>query len=84
MGGSGILIVCKFDGSWFLFSGIKVGGVGGGFVIGVEIYDCVVVINIKEVFDFFIKICMSFGFDFVVIVGFFGVGGFFDWGVLVN
>ncbi|TWU73916.1 hypothetical protein ED733_003821 [Metarhizium rileyi] len=37
------------DGSWSPPSGIPVHSVGGGFQIGLDIYDCVCVINSKEV-----------------------------------
>ncbi|KAK0661701.1 hypothetical protein QBC41DRAFT_33152 [Cercophora samala] len=83
-GGSGILIARKPDGSWSPPSGIKVGGVGGGFVIGAEIYDCVVVINTKEALDLFTKTRMSLGSDLAVTAGPFGAGGSLDWGVPAN
>ncbi|KAK4196003.1 hypothetical protein QBC40DRAFT_14253 [Triangularia verruculosa] len=83
-GGSGILIARKPDGDWSPPSGIKVGGVGGGFVIGAEIYDCVVVINTKEALDLFTKTRMSLGSDLAVTAGPFGAGGSLDWGVPAN
>ncbi|KAK4641538.1 hypothetical protein QC761_500940 [Podospora bellae-mahoneyi] len=83
-GGSGILIARKPDGSWSPPSGIKVGGVGGGFVIGAEIYDCVVVINTKEALGLFTKTRMSLGSDLAVTAGPFGAGGSLDWGVPAN
>ncbi|KAK4176663.1 hypothetical protein QBC36DRAFT_328730 [Triangularia setosa] len=83
-GGSGILIARKPDGSWSPPSGIKVGGVGGGFVIGAEIYDCVVVINTTEALGLFTKTRMSLGSDLAVTAGPFGAGGSLDWGVPAN
>ncbi|KAK4187685.1 hypothetical protein QBC35DRAFT_384463 [Podospora australis] len=80
-GGSGILISRRPDGSWSPPSGIRVGGLGAGFVIGAEIYDCVVVINTKEALDLFTKPRLSLGSDLAVTAGPFGAGGSLDWGI---
>lgn len=80
-GGSGILIARRPDGSWSPPSGIRVGGLGAGFVIGAEIYDCVVVINTKEALNLFTKARLSLGSDLAVTAGPFGAGGSLDWGI---
>ncbi|KAK3995165.1 hypothetical protein QBC44DRAFT_284340 [Cladorrhinum sp. PSN332] len=80
-GGSGILIARTPSGAWSPPSGIRVGGVGAGFVVGAEIYDCVVVINTREALELFTKTRMSLGSDLAVTAGPFGAGGALDWGV---
>lgn len=44
-GGVGFIIVWKVDGIWLFLFGIIFYIVEFGFVIGVDIYDCVLVIN---------------------------------------
>ncbi|KAK4462639.1 hypothetical protein QBC42DRAFT_224498 [Cladorrhinum samala] len=80
-GGSGILIARTASGAWSPPAGIRVGGVGAGFVVGAEIYDCVVVINTRDALDLFTKTRMSLGSDLAVTAGPFGAGGSLDWGV---
>ncbi|KAK0610106.1 hypothetical protein B0T17DRAFT_501185 [Bombardia bombarda] len=79
--GSGILIARLPDGSWSPPSGIQVHSVGAGFVIGLDIYDCVVVINSKEALEAFTRTRMSLGSDLAVTAGPWGAGGALDWGV---
>ncbi len=79
--GSGILIARKPDGSWSPPSGIQVHSVGAGFVIGLDIYDCVVVINTREALEAFTRTRMSLGSDLAVTAGPWGAGGALDWGV---
>ncbi|KAK4167043.1 hypothetical protein QBC43DRAFT_256931 [Cladorrhinum sp. PSN259] len=80
-GGSGVLIARTPSGAWSPPAGIRVGGVGAGFVVGAEIYDCVVVINTREALELFTKTRMSLGSDLAVTAGPFGAGGALDWGV---
>ncbi|KAL1836439.1 hypothetical protein VTJ49DRAFT_5148 [Mycothermus thermophilus] len=79
--GSGILIARLPDGSWSPPSAIQVTSIGAGFVAGVDIYDCVVVINTRQALELFTKTRMSLGSDLAVTAGPFGVGGALDWGV---
>lgn len=79
--GSGILIARLPDGSWSPPSGIQVHSVGAGFVIGVDIYDCVVVINSREALEAFKQTRMSFGTDLAVVAGPWGAGGSVDIGL---
>ncbi|KAL2177355.1 uncharacterized protein P884DRAFT_259584 [Thermothelomyces heterothallicus CBS 202.75] len=79
--GSGILIARLDDGSWSPPSGIQITSIGAGFVAGVDIYDCVLVINTREALDMFIKIRVSLGSDLAVTAGPFGAGGALDWGL---
>ncbi|KAK3938843.1 hypothetical protein QBC46DRAFT_316934 [Diplogelasinospora grovesii] len=79
--GSGILIARLPDGSWSPPSGIQVHSIGAGFVVGLDIYDCVVVINTKEALEAFTKTRMSLGSDLAVTAGPWGAGGGLDWGI---
>ncbi|KAK5661883.1 hypothetical protein OQA88_9991 [Cercophora sp. LCS_1] len=79
--GSGILIARLPDGSWSPPSGIQVHSVGAGFVIGLDIYDCVVVINTREALEAFTRTRMSLGSDLAVTAGPWGAGGALDFGM---
>ncbi|KAK3358321.1 hypothetical protein B0T24DRAFT_551276 [Lasiosphaeria ovina] len=79
--GSGILVARLPDGSWSPPSGIQVHSIGAGFVIGLDIYDCVVVINSREALEAFTSTRMSLGSDLAVTAGPWGAGGAMDWGV---
>lgn len=79
--GSGILIARLPDGSWSPPSGIQVHSVGAGFVIGLDIYDCVVVINTREALEAFTRTRMSLGSDLAVAAGPWGAGGQIDFGM---
>ncbi|CAM1510627.1 Fc.00g009620.m01.CDS01 [Cosmosporella sp. VM-42] len=73
--GSGILIARLPDGSWGPPSGIQVHTVGGGFSIGLDIFDCVCVINSKEALAAFTNTRVSLGSDLAVVAGPYGAGG---------
>lgn len=73
--GSGVLIARMADGSWSPPSGIQVYSVGAGFVMGIDIYDCVVVINTKEALEAFTRTRMALGSDLAVVAGPWGAGG---------
>ncbi|KAK3486938.1 uncharacterized protein B0T23DRAFT_423355 [Neurospora hispaniola] len=79
--GSGVLIARLPDGSWSPPSGIHVHSIGAGFVVGLDIYDCVVVINSKEALEAFTRTRLSLGSDLAVTAGPWGAGGALDWGV---
>ncbi len=79
--GSGVLLARLPDGSWGPPSGIRIASIGGGFVAGVDIYDCVVVINTPEALDLFTRTRLSLGSDLAVTAGPFGAGGALEWGV---
>ncbi|KAL7815847.1 hypothetical protein V8C26DRAFT_107408 [Trichoderma gracile] len=72
--GSGILIARLEDGSWSPPSGIQLHSVGGGFQIGLDIYDCVCVINSKEALAAFTNTRVSLGSDLAVVAGPYGAG----------
>jgi SH3 domain-containing YSC84-like protein 1 len=76
--GSGVLVARLPDGSWSPPSGIQVHTLGAGFLIGIDIYDCVCVINTREALDSFMKTRLSLGPELSVAIGPFGVGGRMD------
>lgn len=77
-GGSGILVGRKEDGSWSAPSGILLHTAGLGFMVGVDIYDCVVVINTDKALEAFTKIRATVGGEISVVAGPVGVGGILE------
>jgi len=82
--GSGILISRLPDGSWGPPSGIQVHSVGAGFMIGLDIYDCVCVINSREALNAFAKTRVALGSDLAVVAGPYGAGGAVEMGMGVD
>lgn len=74
-GGSGILVARKEDGEWSPPSGILLHTAGLGFLVGVDIYDCVVVINTDNALEAFTKIRCTLGGEISAVAGPVGVGG---------
>lgn len=79
--GSGVLLARLPDGSWSPPSGIQITSIGAGFVAGLDIYDCVIVINTREALEMFTKTRLGLGSDLAVTAGPFGAGGSLNWGV---
>lgn len=77
-GGSGILVGRKEDGSWSPPSGILLHTAGLGFIVGVDIYDCVVVINTEKALEAFTKIRATVGGEISVVAGPVGIGGILE------
>ncbi|KAH8903930.1 DUF500-domain-containing protein [Coniochaeta sp. PMI_546] len=74
-GGSGVLVARKEDGSWSPPSGIMLHTAGLGFLVGVDIYDCVVVINNRKALEAFTKIRATLGGEISAVAGPVGAGG---------
>ncbi|OJD35790.1 uncharacterized protein BKCO1_1500034 [Diplodia corticola] len=74
-GGSGILVGRTDDGSWSPPSGIMLHTAGLGFLVGVDIYDCVVVINTHKALEAFSKVRCTLGGEISAVAGPVGVGG---------
>ncbi|KAG0645014.1 SH3 domain-containing YSC84 1 [Hyphodiscus hymeniophilus] len=74
-GGSGVLIAKKEDGSWSPPSGILIHTLGVGFMAGIDIYDCVLVINNREALNAFSKVRVSLGGEVSLAAGPLGIGG---------
>ncbi|KAK1991135.1 hypothetical protein LX36DRAFT_675456 [Colletotrichum falcatum] len=78
--GSGVLVSRLPDGSWSPPSGIQVHALGAGFMIGIDIYDCVCVINSRDALAAFTGTRVSLGPDVAVVAGPYGAGGTLDVG----
>ncbi|KAF4984068.1 hypothetical protein FZEAL_681 [Fusarium zealandicum] len=74
-GGSGVLVARNEDGSWSPPSGILLHTAGLGFLVGVDIYDCVVVINTRKALEAFTKIRATLGGEISAVAGPVGAGG---------
>ncbi|KAG2167155.1 hypothetical protein VTO58DRAFT_101274 [Aureobasidium pullulans] len=77
-GGSGVLVGRTADGSWSPPSGIMLHTAGLGFLVGVDIYDCVVVINTQKALDAFSKIRCTLGGEVSAVAGPVGAGGLIE------
>ncbi|KAF5027611.1 hypothetical protein F66182_281 [Fusarium sp. NRRL 66182] len=75
-GGSGVLVARnEDDGSWSPPSGIMLHTAGLGFLVGVDIYDCVVVINNRRALEAFTKVRATLGAEISAVAGPVGAGG---------
>lgn len=74
-GGSGVLVARQEDGEWSPPSGIMLHTAGLGFLVGVDIYDCVLVINNRKALDAFTKIRCTLGGEISAVAGPVGMGG---------
>jgi lipid-binding SYLF domain-containing protein len=75
-GGSGVLIARNQNtGEWSPPSGIMLHTAGLGFLVGVDIYDCVVVINTHKALEAFTKIRCTLGGEVSAVAGPVGLGG---------
>ncbi|KAH7120311.1 hypothetical protein B0J13DRAFT_162799 [Dactylonectria estremocensis] len=74
-GGSGVLVARGEDGTWSPPSGILLHTAGLGFLVGVDIYDCVVVINNRKALEAFTKIRATLGGEISAVAGPVGAGG---------
>ncbi|TVY49119.1 SH3 domain-containing-like protein [Lachnellula occidentalis] len=77
-GGSGVLVARKEDGSWSPPSGILVHTLGVGWMAGIDIYDCVIVINNRKALEAFSKVRISLGGEISAVAGPVGTGGILD------
>lgn len=74
-GGSGVLLARTSTGEWSPPSGIMLHTAGLGFLVGVDIYDCVVVINSQKALEAFSKIRCTIGGEISAVAGPVGIGG---------
>ncbi|KAK0712264.1 hypothetical protein B0T21DRAFT_387253 [Apiosordaria backusii] len=68
-GGAGLITARKADGTWSPPSGIILHTAELGFVIGVDIYDCVLVINSVQTLELFTRSRLMLGGDVSLAVG---------------
>ena len=83
-GGSGVLVAKKENGSWSPPSGILIHTLGVGFMAGIDIYDCVLVINSREALNAFSKVRVSLGGEVSLAAGPLGIGGNIESELLKN
>lgn len=76
--GSGIVMSRLPDGSWSPPSGFLVHTLGAGFMVGLDIYDCVCVLNTEEAVKAFTKPRLSLGGEIAVVAGPVGAGKSLD------
>ncbi|KAK1752056.1 hypothetical protein QBC47DRAFT_64285 [Echria macrotheca] len=68
-GGAGLITARKADGTWSPPSGIILHTAALGFVIGVDIYDCILVINSVHTLELFTRPRVTLGVDCNLTVG---------------
>lgn len=68
-GGSGVLVARLTDGTWSAPSGLLLHTAALGFVIGVDVYDCVLVINSLSDLEMFTRAETTLGSDVQLAVG---------------
>ncbi|KAI1463467.1 DUF500-domain-containing protein [Daldinia caldariorum] len=73
-GGSGLVVARLPDGSWSPPAGFLVHTIGAGFVAGLDIYDCVCVLNTSTAVEAFTKPRLSLGGEIAVAAGPVGAG----------
>ncbi|KAI9929859.1 hypothetical protein ASPWEDRAFT_732379 [Aspergillus wentii DTO 134E9] len=75
-GGSGVVISrIPETGEWSAPSGIMLHTAGLGFLVGADIYDCVMVINTYEALEAFTRVRVTLGSEITVAAGPVGMGG---------
>ena len=77
-GGSGVLVGRMANGDWSPPSGIMLHTAGLGFLAGVDIYDCVVVINTVQAMEAFTHIRCTLGGEISAVAGPVGAGGILE------
>lgn len=74
-GGSGVLIARQENGEWSPPSGILLHTAGLGFLVGVDVYDCVLIINNRKALESFTKLRATLGGEISAVAGPVGAGG---------
>lgn len=77
-GGSGVIVARLADGSWSPPSGIMLHTAGLGFLAGIDIYDCVLVINTDKAMQAFQRLRCTVGGEVSAVAGPIGAGGMLE------
>ena len=77
-GGSGIIVGRLPDGTWSPPSGILLHTAGLGFLVGVDVYDCVLVINTDQAMEAFARLRCTVGGELSATAGPIGTGGMLE------
>ncbi|TXT07087.1 hypothetical protein VHUM_03257 [Vanrija humicola] len=73
-GGAGLVVARLPDGSWSAPASITPNNLSAGFLLGVDIYDCVLVIRSQEALDSFGGHKVTLGTEIAVVAGPWGAG----------
>ena len=73
-GGSGVVIARRSDGTWSPPSSFIISSLGGGFIFGLDLYDCVCVLNTAAQVDAFTRPRFALGAGVNVALGPVGAG----------
>ena len=76
--GSGVVVARRADGTWSPPSSFVVSTVGAGFMLGLDVYDCVCVLNTPAQVGAFTNPRVSLGGEASIAVGPVGTGGSVD------
>lgn len=82
--GSGVVIARLHDGSWSPPSAIQLQSFGAGVAAGVDLFDCVCVINTQDALSAFMNTRFSLGAGVAVAAGPWGTGRKVEWGSMHN
>lgn len=74
-GGSGVVVARRDDGTWSPPSAFIVTTIGAGFMFGLDVYDCVCVLNTQEQVNAFTNPRVSLGAEGSITMGPVGTGG---------
>ncbi|BGP55408.1 hypothetical protein JCM8202_003735 [Rhodotorula sphaerocarpa] len=80
-GGSGLIVAKLPDGSWSAPSCVAPGNFSGGLLIGLDIFDAVLVIMTQESLDAFMTHKVSLGGELAVAAGTYGAGALAEVGI---
>ncbi|WRT63354.1 uncharacterized protein IL334_000259 [Kwoniella shivajii] len=73
-GGAGVVVAKLPDGTWSAPASISPNNLTAGFLIGVDVYDCVLVIRTQEALDSFKTHKVTIGAELAVVAGPYGAG----------
>jgi lipid-binding SYLF domain-containing protein len=76
--GSGVVVARRADGTWSPPSSFLVSTIGAGFMIGLDVYDCVCVLNTPAQVRAFTNPRVSLGSEASIAIGPVGTGGMVD------
>ncbi|KAL7418635.1 hypothetical protein Q5752_007093 [Cryptotrichosporon argae] len=80
-GGAGVVIGRLADGSWSAPASITPNNLSTGFLIGVDVYDCVLIIRTQKALDSFATHKVTLGTEIAVAAGPYGAGAAVEAGI---
>ncbi|KAI5480463.1 Ysc84 actin-binding domain protein [Pseudohyphozyma bogoriensis] len=80
-GGAGILIARNEDGSWGAPEFLSPNNLAGGFMIGIDVFDAVLIIRTQEALNSFTKMKVTLGSEIGVAAGPYGAGALAEVGI---